>query len=205
MQGAACESRHCIAPQQPAHADVHALDAYVAFDQVPHPADLRRASPAMLTGSTGTAACLLIGGSVAAAALWIWRRRRAAAATAPAAAPGHPRINAREFEQLVGEAFRLQGYQPMESVRGDQLMLRRERETVLVECRHWRAAKVGVDAVDALHRAMAARGAGGGFLVTEGRFARDAIALAAGCHVRLIDGAALTGLLDQARTARGAT
>ena len=156
----------------------------------------------MLTGVT-TAAYLLVGGSGAAAALWIWRRTRAAAIATPASAPVRQRMNAREFEQLVGEAFRLQGYQAIDSGRGDQLMLRRERETVLVECRHWQAAKVGVDAVDALRRAMAARGAGGGFLVTGGRFARDAIALAAGCNVRLVDGAALAGLLDKARSARG--
>ena len=156
----------------------------------------------MLTSSGGAAAYLLIGGG-AAAALCLWWRSHARAVTTPASGPTHQRLNAREFEQLVGEAFRLQGYQPIDSARGDQLVLRRERETVLVECRHWESSKVGVDAVDALQRAMAARGAGGGFLLTEGRFAREAIALAASCNVRLVDGAALTGLLDKARSARG--
>jgi restriction system protein len=185
-------------PQFSANADVNIL-----LDPPPSPsARASRAPHPMLTG-VATALYLLVGGSAAAAALWIWRRTRAAEVETPASAPNHQRMNAREFEQLVGEAFQLQGYQPIDSGRGDQLVLRRERETVLVECRHWQAAKVGVEAVDALRRAMAGRGAGGGFLVTSGRFARDAIALAAGCNVRLVDGAALTGLLDKARSARG--
>jgi restriction system protein len=168
----------------------------------------------MLSGLYEASAYLLVVGAAAAGALWLWRHtrppERVNATTKPAAkapAANSDRAAWREFEALVGEAFRLQGYQILDSARGSaesggELMLRRERETFLVQCKYWKTTKVGVDSVQALHRAMTARGASGGFVLTEGRFAREAIAFAPGCNVRLIDGAALPGLLDQARAAR---
>ena len=116
----------------------------------------------------------------------------------------------REFEMLVGEAFRLQGYQVTETGGGGadggvDLVLRKDRETLLVQCKQWKAFKVGVDVVRELYGVMAARGAAGGFVVTSGRFTREASAFASGRNVRLIEGPALMGLVRQAQAARGAT
>ena len=155
---------------------------------------------------------MLVAGCSAAAALWFWRHSRRApnlAADAEnAPPPSADRVAWREFEALVGEAFRAQGYQILESARGGpdsggELTLRRERETFLVQCKHWKEAKVSVDAVHALQRAIAARGASGGFMLTDGRFAREAAAFAVGCNIRLIEGPALQALLDKAKRARG--
>lgn len=164
----------------------------------------------MLIGLRESGPYLLVAGSTAAAALWLWRRSRVPRSAGHRGAPAQrpDRAAWREFETLVGEAFRLQGYQIIENTRGSgdsggELTLRRERESFLVQCRHWKASRVDVDAVQALQRAMIARGASGGFLLTEGRFAREASAFAAGCNVRLIDGQALQGLLDKALAARG--
>jgi restriction system protein len=115
----------------------------------------------------------------------------------------------REFELLVGEAFRLQGYQVKEQggARPDggvDLVLRKANETFLVQCKQWKAMKVGVDVVRELYGVMAAQGAAGGFVVTSGRFTDDAVAFAAGRNLRLVDGPQLFGLLQQARTARSA-
>ena len=111
-------------------------------------------------------------------------------------------MGVREFEALVRESFQRQGYTlidpPRGGASGGELMLRRDRETVLVQCRHWRDRKVGVEVVVALQRAMSARGAGGGFVLTGGRYAREAVALAATANVRLIDGPALRGLIEKA-------
>ncbi|HEX7891311.1 MAG TPA: restriction endonuclease [Ramlibacter sp.] len=112
-----------------------------------------------------------------------------------------------EFEMLVGEAFRLQGY-AVEEQGGAQpdggvdLVARKGTETFLVQCKQWKALKVGVDVVRQLYGVMAARGAAGGFVVTSGRFTDDAISFAAGRNVRLVDGPKLFGLLQQARAAR---
>jgi restriction system protein len=80
----------------------------------------------------------------------------------------------REFEMLVGEAFRMQGYRVAETGGGGadggvDLVLRKERETFLVQCKQWRAYKVGVTVVRELFGVMAAKGAAGGFVVTSGR------------------------------------
>lgn len=113
----------------------------------------------------------------------------------------------REFEILVGEAFRLQGYQVVETGGGGadggvDLVLRKDRETFVVQCKQWRAYKVGVTVVRELFGVMAARGAAGGFVVTSGRFTREATEFASGRNLRLIEGPALMGLIKQAQASR---
>jgi restriction system protein len=114
-----------------------------------------------------------------------------------------------QFERLVGEAFRLQGYQVIETGGGGadggvDLVLTRDGEKHLVQCKQWRAFKVGVDVVRELYGVMAAKGAAGGFVVTSGRFTDEAVAFAQGRNVRLLDGPKLHGLLQQARQAAAA-
>lgn len=113
----------------------------------------------------------------------------------------------RELEMLVGEGFRLQGYQVVETGGGgadggvDLVLTKRGKsggEKFLVQCKHWRAYKVGVDVVRELYGVMAAKGAAGGFVVTSGRFTDEAISFASGRNVTLVDGSKLHGLLRQA-------
>ena len=106
----------------------------------------------------------------------------------------------REFEMLVGEAFRLQGYQVIETGGsgpdgGIDLVLSKGTEKFLVQCKQWKALKVGVEIVRELYGVMAARGAAGGFVVTSGRFTDDARRFAEGRNVQLVDGDALMKLL----------
>ncbi len=114
-----------------------------------------------------------------------------------------------EFEVLIGEAFRRKGYVVVETGGGGpdggiDLVLRKPvtngNETYVVQCKHWKAYKVGVDVVRELYGVMAARGAAGGFVVTSGRFTNEAMAFAQGRNVRLVDGARLKELLEVART-----
>lgn len=118
----------------------------------------------------------------------------------------------REFELLVGEGFRLQGYQVAETGGGgadggvDLVLTRPARngaEKFLVQCKQWRALKVGVDVVRELYGVMAARGATGGFVVTSGRFTDEAVNFASGRNVTLVDGPKLLGLIRQARVGAG--
>ena len=109
-----------------------------------------------------------------------------------------------QFEKLVGEAFRLQGYAVTEiggggADGGVDLVLRRGSEKFFVQCKQWRAFKVGVDVVRELYGVMAAKGAAGGFVVTSGRFTEEASNFASGRNVHLIDGPKLHGLLRQAQ------
>ena len=110
-----------------------------------------------------------------------------------------------QFEQLVGEGFRQQGYRVTETGGGGadggvDLMLAKGSEKFLVQCKQWRALKVGVDVVRELYGVMAARGAAGGFVVTSGRFTDDATAFAKGRNLQLIDGPRLRALIQAARS-----
>ncbi|MGE5524371.1 MAG: restriction endonuclease [Rhodospirillaceae bacterium] len=114
-----------------------------------------------------------------------------------------------EFELLVGEAFRLKGYAVADTGGGGadggvDLMLKKGSEIFLVQCKQWRALKVSVSTVRELYGAMAARGATGGFVVTSGRFTKDAMEFAEGRNIALIDGTALGKMIEQARIARAA-
>jgi restriction system protein len=114
----------------------------------------------------------------------------------------------REFEMLVGESFRLQGYRVQETGGngadgGVDLEMWRGNERFLVQCKHWKAFKVGVGVVRELYGVMAARGATGGFVVTSGRFSGDAAEFAGGRNIELIDGPKLQERLQRARKAGG--
>lgn len=107
------------------------------------------------------------------------------------------------FEILVGEAYRLQGFDVEETGGGGadggvDLRLRRGGRTFLVQAKHWRAGSVGVTVVRELYGVMAAASAAGGFVVTSGRFTKDAVAFANGKSVQLVDGRALHAMLREA-------
>lgn len=119
-------------------------------------------------------------------------------------------MNWREFEMLVGEAFRLQGYQVVETGGGGadggvDLVLSKRTEKFFVQCKQWKAYKVGVEVVRELYGVMAAKGAAGGFVVTSGRFTDEAARFASGRNLTLIDGPLLHALIRQAQNAKGQT
>lgn len=105
-----------------------------------------------------------------------------------------------EFEMLVGEAFRRRGYTVTETGGGGadggvDLVLRKGSEKFLVQCKQWKAYKVGVTTIRELYGVMAAGGAVGGFVVTSGVFTHEAKSFAEGINVDLIDGAELTAMI----------
>lgn len=148
---------------------------------------------------------------LAGAAVSAWRRRHrqklVANVVESATADALDGMSWREFEMLVGEGFRLQGYQVVETGGsadgGVDLVLTKGGEKFLVQCKQWRAFKVGVDVVRELYGVMAARGAAGGFVVTSGRFTDDATSFASGRNINLLDGPKLLGLLRQAQSSKG--
>lgn len=117
----------------------------------------------------------------------------------------------REFEQLVGQVFRGRGYNVTRSEPGPDdgvdLVATKGSERVLVQCKHWRAQRVGVKVVRELHGVVAAQGASGGYVVTSGVFSQEAWAFAQTCNVELVDGDKLGSLIREVerRTAEGFT
>jgi len=102
-------------------------------------------------------------------------------------------IGWQEFEELVGEAYRRKGYAVTESGGGGadggvDLILKKEHEKILVQCKHWKIDKVGVKVVRELFGVIAAEGATGGVLISSGRFTQEARDFARGKPIELLDG-----------------
>ena len=132
------------------------------------------------------------------------RRLIDTAARSPAADALHG-MTWQSFEVLVGEGFRRQGYLVEETGGGGadggvDLVLGKGGDRFLVQCKQWKAFRVGVTVVRELYGVMAARGAAGGFVVTSGRFTQEATDFASGRNIRLIDGEALLQWIRQGRS-----
>ncbi|HWR77214.1 MAG TPA: restriction endonuclease [Thiobacillus sp.] len=127
------------------------------------------------------------------------RYKRRALHEQVAAGPGRGELNHlswRQFEALVGEAFRRKGYSVTETADGGvDLVLKKEGETFLVLCKQWRATQLGMNIVRELYGVMTARSATGGFVVTSGVFTDEACAFARGKNIELMDGKALHALV----------
>lgn len=105
-----------------------------------------------------------------------------------------------QFELVVGEWFRTQGYCVVEQGGGGadggvDLRLTKDNEQFIVQCKQWRATKVSVTIIRELYGVMAAQGATGGFVITAGSFTGDAIAFATGRNLQLIDGSQLARII----------
>lgn len=115
-------------------------------------------------------------------------------------------ITWRDFESLVGEAFRMHGFSVAENGGGGadggiDLILKKDGEVFLVQCKQWRAYKVSVNIVRELLGVMVSKGAAGGFVVTSGVFTAEAQSFAKGHNIELLDGSKLTAMIEKARIA----
>jgi restriction system protein len=103
----------------------------------------------------------------------------------------------RELDKLIGEAFRQQGF----TVTGfggshADLALTRRGERFLVVYKDWRKQEVGVAAIRELALKLRTANAHGGYVITVGRFSREAQALAREAGIELLDGAAVAQFLN---------
>jgi len=138
-----------------------------------------------------------------------YRRHRAKLLHADAAnrADGMVQMSWREFEVMVGEYFRRLGFSVVENGGGGpdggvDLILQKGSDRYLVQCKQWRALRVGVQPVRELYGVMASRRIAGAFVVTSGDFTDEARSFAEGREIRLINGKALQrGIRAQAATA----
>lgn len=148
-------------------------------------------------------------GAVAAAAFFFFKRQSRPGSTprvkldasdpssaAPGSIPGLDSLRHDQVELLIGEIFRREGYTielsaALNTDDGIDLMLRRDSETTLVQCKHWKAVRVSSREMREFYGAMAAGGAPHGILVTTGTFTPDAGEFAEGKGIELLDGAAL--------------
>jgi restriction system protein len=109
-------------------------------------------------------------------------------------------IGWRDFERLVGEAFRRQGYAVEETGLGGadggiDLVLRRDGRRTLVQCKQWRRTDVPVNVVREMYGLLAHHKADAVKIAALGGFTRDAARFAAGKPIELIDGSALLAMV----------
>lgn len=134
-----------------------------------------------------------------------WKRNRLHTAVANDRAGAALRdLTWQEFELLVGEAFRRQGYEVREQGGsapdgGVDLVLRKHGKRYLVQCKHGKAWNVGVKVVRELFGVMAAENADGGFVVTSGVFSKEALAFATDKDIVLLDGEQMGSFLGGPR------
>lgn len=169
--------------------------------------DLR---PMMFMGGAGV--CRMIAPWVALTVLVAWVRtlpelwRRLALSREVSDLEGLYGLTWREFEQLVADAYRAQGYEVVETGGGGpdggvDVVLRKDGIRLLVQCKHWKTTQVGVKPVRELFGLVAARRAHGGIVVTCGGYTREAMLFANDKRLQLLDGPAFLQMLRETRKA----
>ena len=108
----------------------------------------------------------------------------------------------KDFEFLVAEAYRRQGYTVDFSLGrgadgGVDLVLRRDGRTALVQCKQWKVYSVGAPVIREIFGIMTAEHANEAIVVTSGHFTREARTFAAGKPIRLVDGPQLLALVQE--------
>lgn len=120
-------------------------------------------------------------------------------------------ISWQEFERLVGEAYRRKGYlaEVVGSDSGDggvDIKLTGHGETVLVQCKQWKAYKVGVTTVRELLGVVISEKADRGIIVTSGRYTQEAQAFAQkNQQIELVAGSELARLIRDVQSGTSPT
>ena len=114
------------------------------------------------------------------------------------------RLSWQQFEMIVGEAFRRQGYSVAETGRGGavdgiDLVLKKGDEKYFVQCKHWKVLRVGVRPIRELAGIISTRRVTGGLFVSSGAYTNEAIAFARESGIELIDGTALEQMVVDAQ------
>ena len=108
----------------------------------------------------------------------------------------------RHFEQLVGEAFRRQGYTVEETGLGGadggiDLIVRKNGRRVLVQCKQWRRRQIPVNVVREMYGLLAHHNADEVKIVCTGTYTRDAANFAQDKPIELIGGEELLRMIRE--------
>jgi restriction system protein len=109
--------------------------------------------------------------------------------------------NWEDFEILIGEVFRRNGYAVIENMvdgadGGIDLSLSKDGKLHIVQCKQWRSSKIGVSVIREMFGVMKANNAESVFIVASGAFTKDALAFARDLPIELIGGNRLLKLIS---------
>ena len=144
---------------------------------------------------------------IAAGVSFLRGRRRAQLLETQTGVASIAALSWREFEQLVGEAFRRQGYLVEETGQGGadggvDLILRKDGRTTLMQCKQWRQRHVPVTTVREMLGLLTHHGAHDIKIVCVGDYTPDARKFADGKAIELITGENLLTMVNAAQQDR---
>lgn len=144
----------------------------------------------------------LILGLAAAAISWMRQKDRRKLLDAQQGLESIATLGWRHFEQLVGEAFRRQGYTVEETGLGGadggiDLILRKNGCRVLVQCKQWRRRQIPVNVVREMYGLLAHHSANEVKIVCTGTYTRDAANFAQDKPIELIGGEELLRMIRE--------
>ena len=108
----------------------------------------------------------------------------------------------RDFERIVGDAYRRRGYTVIETggggaYKGVDLVLKKNGETIFVQCKRWKMERIGVAIIRELLGVVYDKKASGGIVITSGTFTREAIDFSKGNPIKLINGNVLYAMIGR--------
>lgn len=106
----------------------------------------------------------------------------------------------KQFEELVAEAYRRKGYSVVENDGagpdgGVDLVLKKDGNLFLVQCKQWKSYKVGVPVIREMYGVMTAKHAQGVIIITSGMFTQEAKHFAEDKPIDLVEGNQLAVLI----------
>jgi restriction system protein len=113
-------------------------------------------------------------------------------------------INWIEFESYVGEFFKSQGYNVKQALSsapdgGIDIELTKDGELSLVQCKHWKTRKVGVQVLREMYGVMLDNQATRMIIVTSGDFTKEAIQFGIDKRFWLVNGGELVNMIESGR------
>lgn len=144
---------------------------------------------------------------LAALGSWLGARRRRRLLDTRTGLDSIAALGWRDFERLVGEAFRREGYRIEETGLGGadggiDLVLARDGRRILVQCKRWQRSKVPASVVREMYGLLAHHRADEVRIATLGGYTRSAARFADGKPIVLIDGDALLAMVRDAQAPR---
>ena len=149
---------------------------------------------------------VLVVGLIGAVMSWVKQRHRRKLFDAQQGLESIAALGWRHFEQLVGEAFRRQGYMVEETGLGGadggiDLVLSKNGRRVLVQCKQWRQRQVGAKVVREMYGLLAHHRADEVKIACSGTYTRDAQEFAKDKPIELIGGEELLRMVREVQTA----
>lgn len=110
----------------------------------------------------------------------------------------------KQFEELVGEAYRRQGYTVSENEGagpdgGVDIWLIKGGNRILVQCKQWKTQKIGVKVVREMYGLITAHQAAGAIIITSGLFTQEAKTFARDKPLDLVEGQQLAAMIESVR------